>query len=857
MNRLAACLLLAAGTLSGVSFVAARKASLTLGKQLDGTFLVSTGRKIEPGTISFDGRPIDLALHPNGQLAAVLGQNKVFLVDSNGIVKGTDVPLGGGASSHGIVWSPDGTKLFASVSDGNIIEALYDGTALTKGRTLSPLPSGAKGNPRPCGLALTRDGKTLFAASMDRKAVAQLDLESGKIVRELSAQNLPFDVCLSEDEKTLFVTNWGGRLATEEDEKNGDTIEAAGAVIVADPRGFSTTGTVSKIDLATGASVPIPVGLHPLTLLRDGDRFYVANAGSDTISELSATTGKVTRTIPLKFGAMKLLGAAPSALALSPLPPPGGGGNEERARRGILYVACGGDNAVAEIDLKSGKVLGYRPAGYYPTALALATNPPITGGGGGNFLWALNTKGNGSVKNTVQGKPGNAHDFQGTISRIDLSAPLAETTKRVSALNGWERDRSALNPKNKVFQGAIQHVIYIIKENRTYDEVFGDMPEGDGDPKLCGLGEEVTPNVHALARQFTLFDNGYVTGTNSADGHQWTDGAIANDYLEHMYTGYRTYPDSGSDPMGSPASGYLWDAALKAKKSVRIYGEFCDDSRAIYTPQPADWLEMWKDRGVGRIKTQARPLIPMVAKLCHPNYLYWPLYQSDQARADIFLGEYAQMSKENRVPNLMVMSLPCDHTEGLSPKYPKPKSMVADNDLALGRIVEGVSKSKEWASTAIFVIEDDAQAGPDHVDGHRTVFACYSPFVKRKFVDSNLYTTVTMLSTIEKMLGISPMTRFDALTPPMTECFSDTPDLTPFASVPNRIKLDDMNAPRTALAPSKRKWFDLSASLDWSGIDKADFQSLNRILWADLHGEKPYPFPDRRATVAAEGPDED
>ena len=293
--------------------------------------------------------------------------------------------------------------------------------------------------------------------------------------------------------------------------------------------------------------------------------------------------------------------------------------------------------------------------------------------------------------------------------------------------------------------------------------------------------------------------------------------------------------------MGSPASGYLWDAALKARKTVRIYGEFCDDSRAIYTPQPVDWLEMWKDRGIGRIKTQARPLIPSVAKLCHPNYLYWPLFQSDQARADIFLEEYTQMSRENRVPNLCVLSLPCDHTEGLNPKYPRPKSMVADNDLALGRIVEGVSQSKEWANTAIFVIEDDAQAGPDHIDGHRTVFSCYSPYVKRKFVDSNFYTTVTMLATIEKMLGIAPMTRFDALTPPMSACFNETPDLSPFTAVPNQVRLDDMNPARTALSPSKQKWFDRSASLDWSGIDRADFQSLNRILWADLHDEKPYP----------------
>jgi DNA-binding beta-propeller fold protein YncE len=803
----------------------ARRVQLQLGRQPDGTFLVSSGQRIEAGTVAFNGRPIDLALHPDGEIAAVLGQNKLFLITKTGVVEGTDVLLGDGASSHGIVWTPDGKKLYASVENGTIVEALYDGKTLTKGRTLTPKPEGAKGNPRPCGLALTRDAGTLFVACMDRNSVAELDLTSGTFVREFKVENLPFDVKLTADESALFASNWGGRIPRKGDE----TIEAAGAVLVTDPRGVTTTGSVSRIERTSGKSFHIPVPPHPTALLVHGSRAYVACAAADAVAELDSSTGRLLRTLPLRFENLKLFGAQPNALSLS---------------GDTLYVACGGDNAIAELDIKSGKVRGYRPVGYYPTEVIVRDGT----------LWALNTKGNGSVRNTLQGRPGNAHDFQGTVSVLDLKTSLKAATERVATLNGWRRERSALNPNKKVFSGAIKHVLYIIKENRTYDEVFGDMKEGNGDPRLCGLGEEVTPNHHALARTFTLFDNGYVSGTNSADGHHWTDGAIANDYMEHMYTGYRTYTDDGEDPMGQNASGYLWDLAVKHKKSVRIYGEFCEDSRAIYSPTPKNWKEMWEDRGIGRIKTQARPQIPSVAKLCHPNYLYWPLWQSDQARADIFIEEYQKFSREKRVPNLMILSLPSDHTEGLDPNYPTPKSMVADNDLALGRIVEAVSKSPQWKETAIFVIEDDAQAGPDHVDGHRSVYACYSPYVKRRFVDSTLYTTVSMVRTIEMMLGLPPMNRMDALTPPLSECFTDELDLTAFSAVPNQTPIGQMNPPRTALAPWKKRWFDLSASLDWSKIDGADFQSLNQILWHDLHGEKPYPFPER---LTAESADED
>ncbi|MFM7322608.1 MAG: bifunctional YncE family protein/alkaline phosphatase family protein [Armatimonadota bacterium] len=792
-------------------------AKVRMGRQPDGTFVVSSGRRIEPGTIAFDGRPVDIAVHPSGGFAAVVGQNRVLLVDEKGVVPGGEMPLGAGAAFHGIVWHPDGDRFFASTANGTVVEGLLGaGRSLHPGRRFEPKPDGAKGNPRPGGMAITKDGTRLFVVAMDRDTVAEFDLVGGRLVYEYPTHRFPFTVALSSDEKTLVVSNWGGRPPKDGDDP--EEIESSnGVLMVIDPKGGASTGTVALIPRSGKPAAHIPVGIHPTALCVDGDRVWVANSGSDTISEISVSSARVTRTTPLRWGRLSLYGAVPSALALN--------GSE-------LLVACGGDNAVAVVDPEGGKVLGYRPAGYFPIAIGVA----------GSKAYVVNTKGNGSVRETEKGKPGNAHDFQGTVSVVDLAADLVPATARVAELNGWNRDRRELDPVHPVYSGAIEHVVYIIKENRTYDEVFGDMPQGNGDKALCGLGETVTPNHHKLAREFALFDNGYVSGTNSADGHNWTDGALANDYLERFYTGYRTYPDDGDDPMGRNPSGYIWDAARRKGRTVRIYGEFADDARNKVIPEPKDWLEVFRARGTRKFRFETVPSIRANKALYHPEYLYWPLLQSDQHKADLFIDEYRTMSRERRVPNLMVLSLPADHTEGLSDQYPKPRSMVADNDLALGRIVDAVSHSPEWARTAIVVVEDDAQAGPDHVDGHRSVLMVFSPWMRRGVVDSTMITTVTLLRTIEKMLGLDPMNRMDALTPPLLSCFADKPDNRPYDHVPNRIPLDDMNVPRSALSPSERVWYDRSAALDWSGMDRADFHELNLVLWHHLHPGTPWPM---------------
>jgi DNA-binding beta-propeller fold protein YncE len=805
-----------AGLLALFAWGGPRRETARMGRQPDGRYLVSTGQRVEGGSVAFVGRPIDLALHPSGEFFAVLNQRSVFLADASGLIPGTELQIGAGAGFRGLVWSPHGHRLFASTSHGYLQVFRLDGRKLRTWGRIAVKPWGDHGNPVPGGMAMTRDATRLFVAAANRNAVAELDLVHRRWVREYPVHNLPFEAKLSDDERTIIVSNWGGRAA-----KPGErTSKSQDLDIVVDGRGAPASGTVSLIDRDTGTTRHVDVGIHPTAVAVAGGRAYVANAMSDSVSEIDLAAGTVLRTIPLRWKSLRLLGSIPNALAV---------------RGATLYVADGGDNALCEIDLPSGRVRGFRHAGYFPTAVALSHD--------GRTAFVLNTKGNGSVAKTTLGQAGNAHDFQGTVTVVDLSADLARESALVARDNHW--DERPMRPWLRVYNGAVKHVLYIIKENRTYDEVFGDLPQGNGDRKLCSLGETVMPNHRKLAREFTLFDNGYVSGTNSADGHAWSTQALANDYLEHFYVGYsRTYPDDGDCAMAISNAGALWDAAVKKGKTVRVWGEFCDNKLARFDPVPNDWFELWEDRatGSGRFKIVADTQVAGLKPYVSHEVLFWPLLQSDQHRADVFIRDYEAFSRRDAVPSLMILSLPCDHGEGTNPKYPTPRAMMADNDLALGRVLEAVSKSPQWKQTCVFVIEDDAQSGPDHVDGHRTVFLALSPYTRRKFVDSTFYTTVHMIRSIEMMLGLDPMNRFDALADPMTACFQDTADLTPYRPVPNNVPLDERNPSGPKMTAADRYWLDKTLGLDWSQLDAPDPYWLNRIHWYSLFkGLRPYP----------------
>lgn len=788
-----------------------------MGKQPDGTYVVASGQTIEPGTIAFPQRLSDLALHPSEDVCAVVGRTRLYLCDATKELPDTSVELGANAGFHGAAWTPDGKRLFVSTDKGYLQEFTYAAGKLTKGARIELVVAGRNVNAQPGGMSISSDGKKLFVACAYLNAAVEVDLTNNMRVRELPAQNIPFTAKATPDGSTVLITNWGGILPDEDDEK----AKSQNQWVKVDKRGAAVSGTCSIVDLATGKAKHVEVGLHPTDMVIDGDLAYIANSMSDSIAVLNWRTGKVTKRWDIRYGRHRLVGSMPNTLALGD---------------GVLLSGNGGDNALCVIDLKSGKVKGFRPAGFYPTGLAVRNGK----------AFVVNTKGNGSVRNTNQGKPGNTHDFQGTVSVIDLGQDLAKTTARVAELNAWNDPASVQKPSLKVYNGGIKHVIYVIKENRTYDELFGDLPQGNGDAKLASFGP-VVPNTRKIAQQFTLFDNAYTSGTNSADGHNWCVQAMANEYLEHFYVGYsRSYPDDGQDAMALNSTDRIWDAAAKKGLSVRVYGEWATADNAAYEPRaPKDWFEAWEDRKSGRnmFKYKAKSNVAAVNKIMCPDYFYWPLIMSDQHRMDVFEKEFRAFEKSGKLPNLIVMSLPCDHGEGLSKDYPTPRAMVADNDLALGRLVELVSKSKFWKETAIFVTEDDSQSGPDHVDGHRTLQLVLSPYTKRNFVSSEFCTQVSIHKSIGTMLGFGPLCKFDAIARPITSCFTDTPDFSSYTAVPNAVPLDEPNPGRkTPMTEADKYWHAKTMALDWSIMDRADPYWLNRINWYSVHkGRVPYP----------------
>ncbi|HSQ58246.1 MAG TPA: alkaline phosphatase family protein, partial [Gemmata sp.] len=610
----------------------------------------------------------------------------------------------------------------------------------------------------------------------------------------------------------------------------------------------------------------IAVGGHPSGIIASprGKFIYVANANSDTVSIIDTATDAVVETIDCKPDHALPFGTGSNALGLT---------SDGRT----LYVANGTNNCVAVVQLGGrsadaeglapvvSRIAGVIPTGWYPGALRLSADD--------KQLFVANVKGHGALQPrrveprpkkegkgdgddpaAPQKKGHNSHDHLGSVSIIDL--PDEDSLKKYTAtanannrlgysLAGMEKPRSDARPvpvpERHGEPSVFEHVIYVIKENRTYDQVLGDMKEGNGDANLCIFGEEVTPNHHKLAREFVLLDNFYCSGVLSADGHSWTNAAYATDYLEKQFGQFvRSYPYEGSDPLAFPTSGFLWDNALSRKKTFRNYGEFV---KSAFEPRNAKWTDLYSDftNSTANVKITATPNLRSLDKYSHPNYPGFPLTTPDVYRAKLFLDELKEFEKQGEFPNLTYLFFPADHTNGTRPGFPTPRAMVADNDLALGMVVEAVSKSKFWPKTCIVVTEDDPQNGFDHVDGHRTVGLVISPYTKRKAVDSTCYNQTGMVKTIELILGLPPMTQLDLSATPMCGCFTDKSDLTPFVAVKNRIPLDEMNKPLKELKGKAKEFALKSMELDFDEEDRADEDTLNRILWFSVRGNQAYP----------------
>jgi DNA-binding beta-propeller fold protein YncE len=686
-------------------------------------------------------------------------------------------------------------------------------------------------------LSVSATGQRAVLPLVFENAVSIIDTKDGRELGRVKTGGVaPIGSAISADGRVAWVSHWGGRWPRTGDPTLPTGLAATADQVVVDARGIASTGTVARVDLESRqVTASVDVGLHPVAMAWDepGGRLYVANANTDTISIIDSARAAVTGTLALRPFGLELKGVAPSALALAP-----------DAR--TLYVALGGLNAVAVVDVKTEKIRGLIPTAWYPNHLALDAS--------GSKLAISTLLGVGSGFQE-QPQRRQVHTYRGTVNVLDVpdQATLDGYTTAVAENNHIDTARASLASAAKATEALpvprragdpslIEHVVYIIKENRTYDQLFGDLPRGNGDPSLVMFGQDVTPNHHRLATDFVLLDNFYATGGNSGDGHQWVTQANETSYA--LWPGYvgRSYPYDGTDPIAYANTGFLWDLAQARGKTVRVYGEYAGRLPEDDAQQRDRLLQRWKagDDFTADWKVTA-PLAPL-NKVLAANYPPYTQSIPDVVRARIFLKDLEGWQKSGRMPNLVILQLPSDHTRGATPDFSTAKAMLADNDLALGQIVERLSKTEFWKKMAIFVVEDDAQGGVDHVDGHRTIALAISPYTRRGHVDSTFYAQQSMVKTIELMLGLPTMSLFDLIATDMRASFTTTADVTPYTAVEPMQSIFDKTPALSAMRGPTRRAAEQTLRMRFDVPDAAPTALLNRITWGMVRGwDTPYP----------------
>jgi YVTN family beta-propeller protein len=773
--------------------------------------LKPAGKQLEVGDF-----PVNIALHPTQQTAAVLhagyGEHEVMIIDLKEwkVISRVSIP----ETFVGLCFSPDGSHVYASGAEKEVVHqfAYRAGGYLSDHRELRVAP--LKEKYVPAGLSISADGKRLFAACPWGDTVCLLATEGAAEPKHLALEknDYPYTTLATKDGQRLLVSLWGA----------------------------STVAVINlKLEKVEGRW---STHAHPTEMLLSADEktLYIACANSNHVCVHDMHDGKLLEVISSALYANPDPGSTPNSIALSP-------------DGKVLFVANADNNNLAVIDVSvrgRSRSLGFIPVGWYPTSVRA----------GKDRLFVANGKGLGPKANRVGPRPGNEAPatlreyigglFQGTAAEIPFPSPLemAAHTKNAFRCSPLREDKLPVSKAREVDnpipaqlgeKSPIKYCLYIVKENRTYDQVFGDIKGANGDPDLCIFPEKVTPNHHALAKEFVILDNFYVESEVSADGHEWSMAAYATDFVEKtwplMYRGSREgklkYPSEGNFTIAHPANGYLWDRAAEAKVSYRSYGEFIANPAKIGEPATA------------KVKSLEGHF--------DPYFHGYDLNYSDQKRADRFISELERFEKEGELPQLQILRLPNDHTSGTAVGKLTPTAMVADNDLALGRVVEACSKSKFWKEMAIFVVEDDAQNGSDHVDAHRTVALVISPYCRRGSIDSSLYSTASMLRTMELILNLKPLSQFDAAALPMYNSFQPQVDAKPFKHLPNNVPLDTLNLPNAYGAK-------LSATFDFSKEDAADDLLLNEVIWRSVRGaNSPMPAPVRAGFVFAHAEEEE
>lgn len=792
--------------------------------------------------------PVHMLASPSSNELAILhsgyGEHEIITIEPKTLNKITRTPIP--QSFYGLSFSADGKFILASGGeDERVYVYPYNQGFLSPPKILTLATKTDKFVVS--GVLLSQDSQNLYACGLLGNAIkrirnpmsipgnsAPFKTESTK-TDPVPAGGVPADLAPSEivPAEILALPEQSYPYALLEDPKNKKLYVSLWG-----------RAEIAVIDLETWKiEATWKTKSHPteMLLLESTNRLAVACSDENSVAIFDRSSGELQEVLATALYPAAKNGSTPSAIALSP---------DER----VLVAVNSCNNNIALFDLsepKKSRSLGFIPVGWYPTNVKFSKNGEqifVTNGKG------MSSKDNRYGPNPTRSAPRNLTEyigglFQGTLSAIPTPSPeeLASMTRLAFLSAPLQADskvdnagRSDNNPiPAKVGDPSpIKHCFYIIKENRTYDQVFGDIAKGNGDPALCIFGQQVTPNQHALANQFTLLDNCYVDGEVSADGHEWTMAAYANDFVEKTWPltygksrGKLTYPAEGATKIGQPSSGYLWGKCAEAGKSYFSFGEFIANGSKPGEP--------------------SRAKIPVLEGHFDPNYRSYDLDYSDLDRAESFIKRLKQFEAEDNLPSFITMHLPNDHTAGSRVGKLTPTAMVAQNDAALGKVVEAITKSKFWPQCAIFVIQDDVQNGSDHVDAHRSVALAISPYIRRGSVDSTMYSTSSMLRTMELILGVEPMTQFDAAARPMFNAFQPTPDVTRYEALAPQV---DINATNQALA-----WgAGISQEMDFSIPDAADDLILNDIVWRSVRGaQSPMPAPIRAAFVFAKAEEEE
>ncbi len=775
--------------------------------------------------IQFAGRPVDLVLSPDKRLVYLKNINNLLVVDAaTWTVLQTAAYPGSGASLHGIAMRHSGTHVYVTGAGNELYEwAVATNGTVTFARTIA-MPGGSY----PCGLAISTDDTKAYVCLSIANKLAVVNLANGNVTQQITVGVAPWDVALSPDGNTAYVSDWGGRFPT-----GGDlTAPSAGTQVVIDSRGVAASGVVSFVNLLTGLqTAQTATGLHPcdLELSAEGQTLYVANANSDTVSVINTATRAVKETILVRPDPTYPYGSASTGLALSP----------DGSR---LFVTSGGNNAVAVVELPNAQhpnsvVQGFLPTDWYPGAVVADSN----------HLYVANVKGLGTRLGQPMVTSWQIGAHLGTANKIAIpdADPLSKYTAQAFEDGRVPQIKQALQaplagqlpvpvPRRRGEPSVFQHVVYILKENKTYDQIFGDFPQGNGDSNLCIYPRLVSPNHHALAEQYVLLDNFYCNGVNSSDGHSWSTEGNVTDHLEKSFGGASRSYTFGDDPLTYSSSGFIWNNVLTHGLTFRNYGEMDYAS----TSPAKTWLQIYQDytNNTDTIRYVQNIGIAALRPYSSTNVPGWNMNIPDVVRARGFIKELNAAQSNGVWASFHLLYLPNDHTGG----SPSPRAQVADNDLSLGQVVEAITKSSFASNTVIFVIEDDPQSGYDHVDGHRSICLVISPYTKRGQLISTFYNQAGVLHTMERILGLPPMNQQDAMAPLMFECFTNVPDFRPYTALPNNIPLTE-SVVASQMSPKARYYAKKVQKMDFSKPDRINDDVFNRYIWHSNRGDARYP----------------